>query len=458
MSFSGGYIFKNYEGEAEPVLRGMPVPEKICIPISGSPEGFFTSAVSEGETVRAGDTIIKSTDGTETAIVSPVNGTVEKSDKDGITIKSDGSASFEPVKNHTREPWHLDHEEVFKLFCATGCSFLLDNRFSSLDKCNTVKNIIVNSVHNSPLNRSWTPEIIGDSALFSSGLKTLKALFPAAGIVIAINKRNKAYFETSEIKEQAKIAKVSDRYPQEHPELLSRDVLNKKLVSPEGETDESIVVISHVDVIQIAEVMTQGRPLIDRIMLVSGPGVSTPGWYRVSIGTPFDELNKRLFKMGDLGPWRIIRGNVFTGQGVESLDTSVMFSDHEISVITEHAARDLFRFMMPGFAADSYPKITVANLINIFPKKLETNVHGGLRPCVQCNYCDEMCPVDLYPFLIWKHVEVDEIEECFRLKPYDCIECGLCDYVCPSKIEILTSVKKAKDEYRLLRRADENSD
>ena len=114
--------------------------------------------------------------------------------------------------------------------------------------------------------------------------------------------------------------------------------------------------------------------------------------------------------------------------------------------------------MMPGFAADTYPKISVANYINIVPKKLETNVHGGVRPCVQCNYCDEVCPVDLYPFLIWKHVEVDEIEESFRFKPFDCVECGLCDYVCPSKINILSSVKKAKDEYRRMRRADEISD
>ena len=458
MIFRGGYLFRKFEGTAEPVLRDIPVPEKVCIPISGSPEGFFTPAVSEGETVRAGDTIIKSTDGTKTSIVSPVNGIVLISDKNGITIKSDGSSSFEPVKGHTREPWHLDHAEVFDLFCATGCPSLFNNRFSSLDKCSSVKNIIINSVHNSPLNRSWAPEITGDSALFSSGLKTLGALFPEAGIAIALNKRNKAYFEAPEIKEHAKTTVISDRYPREHPELLSREILNKRFISPEGVTDESIFVIPHFDVIQIAEVMTRGRPLIDRIMLVAGPGVSDPGWYRIRIGTPFEELNMRLFKWEYLGPWRIIRGNVFTGEGLESLDTSVMFSDHEISVVKEHAARDLFRFMMPGFAADSYPKITVANFINILPKKLETNIHGGVRPCVQCNYCDEVCPVDLYPLLIWKHLEVDEIEESFRFKPYDCIECGLCDYVCPSKIEILTSVKKAKDEYRALRRADDISD
>ena len=458
MSFNSGYIFKNFEGTGEPVLREMPVPEKIFIPLTPSQQSIFVSTVREGYTVQAGDTIIKSQSGTKTSFVSPVNGTVSKIDKEKITIDSDGTSSFEPVAGHPREPWHLDRSEVLSIFCKTGCSFLLDNRFTSLKKCAKIKNIIINAVHNSPLNQSWIPEIFGDSTVFSHGLKALEALFPEAEIVIAINKRNKKYFAVSEIKESSKIKVMSDRYPQENPELLSRDTVNRRLISPEGEPDESILVIPFSSVIQTAEVMTQGRPLIDRILLIAGPGVSNPGWYRVRIGTSLSEIKNRLFKSDDRGPWRIIRGNPLTGEVLNSLEVSILPKDNEISVIHEHAVRELFRFMRPGLTFDSYSKSTVAEFVPFFPKKLETNVHGGVRPCVQCNYCDEVCPVDIYPFLIWKHVGVDAVEESFRLRPYDCIECGLCDYVCPSKIDILQSVKIAKGAYRRLRRADEISD
>jgi Na+-transporting NADH:ubiquinone oxidoreductase subunit A len=92
--------------------------------------------------------------------------------------------------------------------------------------------------------------------------------------------------------------------------------------------------------------------------------------------------------------------------------------------------------------------------MHFIPKKLDAGVHGGVSPCVQCNFCDEVCPVDIYPFLIWKHVGVEAVEECFRLRPFDCVECGLCDYVCPSKIDIMQSVKRAKEEYRKMRRDD----
>jgi Na+-transporting NADH:ubiquinone oxidoreductase subunit A len=118
----------------------------------------------------------------------------------------------------------------------------------------------------------------------------------------------------------------------------------------------------------------------------------------------------------------------------------------------------LFSFLRPGFTADSYSKSTIAEYIPFLPKKLETNIHGGIRPCVQCNYCDEVCPVDIYPFLIWKYGEVNEVEESFRLRPFDCIECGLCNYVCPSKIDILSSVRKAKEEYHRSGRTDDISD
>lgn len=227
MIFRGGYNFKHFEGTAEPVLREMPVPEKILLPLSSGYFKSFVPAVKKGNKIRAGDTILKSKKGTKIFFVSPVNGTVSKIDKEEITIVSDGSASFKPVAGHTREPWHLERSEVFSLFCSTGCSFLFNNRFDSLKKCDAIKHIIINAVHNSPLNQSWIPEIFGDSRVFSNGLRTLKALFSEAEIVIVINKRNKKYFETSDIKKHTKIMIMSDRYPREHPELLCRDTVKK---------------------------------------------------------------------------------------------------------------------------------------------------------------------------------------------------------------------------------------
>lgn len=391
--------------------------------------------------------------GSSLCFPSSVSGTVSSIDTHSITISSDGSSTFEPVSGHHREPWRLEQSDVFDFFARTGCSFLFDNPFRSLKDCSAVRHLIINAVHNSPLNQSFDPGIIGSPTTFVHGLQTLKAIYDTAEIVVAINRRNRKYFDTPEIQKLANIMILFDRYPQEFPELIARDALQKQLVSPEGKIDPSISFLQFADVIHIAEVMTEGRPLIDRILVAAGPGVSRPAWYRIRLGTTLDELKVRLFKWEYAGPWRIIRGNPLVGTVAEPAEFSVLPSDHELSSISGHAERELLKFVMPGITADSYPKITVAAYFSLMPKKLETNIHGGVRPCVQCNYCDEVCPVDLYPFMIWKNVTADAVEESFRFRPNDCISCGLCDYVCPSKISLYQSIRQAKEAYHEQRRA-----
>lgn len=457
MDFRGGYSFKNFEGTAEPVLREFSVPKTAVVSTEFTALAF-TPTVKTGDTVKAGQTVFRSDEKTAVELVSPVNGTVREINGGKVTVVSDSTPSFEPVGSHARAPWHLDRSDVFRLFRSSGCVLLLDGHFSSLADMDGVKNIIINAVHNAPLDQSWTPGMIYHPHVFSNGLKTLSVLFPGAMITIGINKKNKKYFNTPEITDYASVQIMSDRYPQEHPELLVRDTIHRRFVSPEGFRDPSILVIPFFDLIQTAEIMTLGRPFIDRILMIAGPGVSNPGWYRVRIGTPFEALQDSLFKSDAYGPWRIIRGNLFNGESIVSTALPVYHSDAEISVIRENAFRELWRFMRPGFTWDSYPKTTVAGLLPILPKQLDSNVHGGVRPCVQCNYCDEVCPVAIYPHLIWKYAQAGKADESFRFKPYDCIGCRLCDYVCPSKIDISEDVMKAKESYHSLRRSDEKSD
>jgi Na+-transporting NADH:ubiquinone oxidoreductase subunit A len=345
----------------------------------------------------------------------------------------------------------MDRAAALKVFRTSGCSLLFyparastrgdpfDGRFVDTAELDTVSHIIVNAVHNGPLDRGWKPDIFGETDLFLDGMRALKTLFPGSDITIAANRRNRAFFETP----HTSLRIMSDRHPQELPELLARDIHG---VAP-GTTDPSVLVTPFEDVIQIAECMTRGRPLIDRIVLVAGPGVSKPGWYRIRIGTPFAHISCHLLKSVEYGPWRIIRGGILTGSTVSSSEEGLRYSGHEITVIREHASRDLYRFLNPGFAYDSYARVTMSTWLPILKRRLDSSVHGGVRPCVQCNFCDEVCPVGIYPHLIWKQVSAGFTEESFRLRPHLCVGCGLCDYVCPSKIDISRAVRSARAEY-----------
>ena len=162
MSLHGGYIFKNFEGPAKPLLHELPVPEKIFISLSDGIYASFSSLVNEGDTVLAGSRLLKSETRAECAVMAPINGTVTSIDDHGITIASDGTEKFELVKGSTRAPWNLNREAVFNQFCSSGCILLLNGTFSSLKDFDSVKHIIINAVHNSPLNQSWNPGLTGD--------------------------------------------------------------------------------------------------------------------------------------------------------------------------------------------------------------------------------------------------------------------------------------------------------
>lgn len=57
-------------------------------------------------------------------------------------------------------------------------------------------------------------------------------------------------------------------------------------------------------------------------------------------------------------------------------------------------------------------------------------------PCIRCGYCDNVCPVSIYPSLILKAEKRGNVDALKRLSVEDCIECGLCSYVCPSHIRL----------------------
>ena len=63
--------------------------------------------------------------------------------------------------------------------------------------------------------------------------------------------------------------------------------------------------------------------------------------------------------------------------------------------------------------------------------------------CINCGKCVNVCPVRLSPVLIKTYINNKLILK--KLNPTRCIECGLCSYICPSKIDLRTTVKKAKE-------------
>ena len=189
-------------------------------------------------------------------------------------------------------------------------------------------------------------------------------------------------------------------------------------------------------VLGIARCLGQGLVPYQRIISIGGPGYPQGRHLVVPIGTPLSRLCPNSDGL------RLLRGGIFTGSAINPHEDAVGHLDDGFTFLPEGTDREFLSFMRAGFNKPSY---TPAYLSILRPKKslaTSTSLRGEPRACIACGYCEEICPVDIMPHLIWRFLSKDLLEEAQAAGAQICVECGLCSYVCPSKIELAEEISK----------------
>ncbi len=106
----------------------------------------------------------------------------------------------------------------------------------------------------------------------------------------------------------------------------------------------------------------------------------------------------------------------------------------------------MFGFIRPGSDKPTVSKTFLSCLFNS-PREMDCTIHGEERACINCSYCENICPNDLMPNFIMKALHSDEIENALEYGLLDCCRCGLCSYTCPSKIELTKILSDGMDSY-----------
>ena len=124
-------------------------------------------------------------------------------------------------------------------------------------------------------------------------------------------------------------------------------------------------------------------------------------------------------------------------------------------MIPEPPAREFLSFIRPGWDRSSYSGCFLSSARKNFRERFTAAVRGERRPCISCNFCEDVCPAGIMPYLIHKYLYRDLIEEAEEARVDLCIECGLCSFVCPSKIDLRSEfiklkglIEKEKEEIR----------
>jgi electron transport complex protein RnfC len=166
----------------------------------------------------------------------------------------------------------------------------------------------------------------------------------------------------------------------------------------------------------VYEAVRWRRPLLDRVMTVSGPGIKVPRNLRVPIGTLLGEV---VAFCGGMDPdtTRVVAGGPMMGRSLPRLDVPVIKGMNGLVLL-----------------------------------KGRGPFEDGFGPCIQCGRCLEACPLGLEPDQVSVRVEAGRPLDTEPYGAIDCYECGSCSYACPSHRPLVQFMQVAKSA---LRRASE---
>jgi len=253
---------------------------------------------------------------------------------------------------------------------------------------------------------------------FQTGLSLLER-FSHRIVVSARHSSLKALEQIPEVKDR--ITHVTpDTYPAWHPGAVLY-----RLKQDASDNTSWCVSLDHL--LMIGSFLNTGRYPVERMVTLTQAGDSRPHLLTRQ-GAPVSRLTSHIDKNS------IITTGQFNGRQVPA-DGHLGFFETTVNILQVQDDEEMFGFARPGLNKTSVSSTFLSALFKK-PSPVDATLHGELRACINCSYCQRICPNDMMPNFIMKALLADEIEEALSLGLLDCCQCGLCSFTCPSKIEL----------------------
>jgi electron transport complex protein RnfC len=217
---------------------------------------------------------------------------------------------------------------------------------------------------------------------------------------------------------EIKVVPLQVKYPQGAEKMLIEAILKRKVPTGGLPMDVGTVVNNVGTALAVAEAIIEGKPLIQRIVTITGEGIQEPKNVMTRIGTPFKSLLE------------------FCGG------------------LRENTVQVYMGGPMMGFAQYNLDVPIVKATSGIVCTKDENITKLRTYPCIQCGSCVSVCPMNLLPTRIASFAEMAKWSEAEELGILNCIECGSCGYICPSFIPLVQWIRIGKLRVSELKRKE----
>ncbi|MEG2339662.1 MAG: electron transport complex subunit RsxC [Odoribacter sp.] len=409
-------------------INVLPLPEQVIIPLGQHIGAPATPIVQKGDTVKAGQLIAKASGFVSANIHSSVSGTVIAIDsiqdaaglpKPAITIQVEGD-EWMPEIDRTEKAEHnitLNKEEIIKSIAAAGIVGMGGATFPTQVKLtpppgNKAEILIINGVECEPYLTADHRIMLEKAEEIIIGVKILmKALDVKRAIIGIENNKKDAIAHLQAISEKAlgiEICPLKLKYPQGGEKQLIQAIYNKAVPSGALPIAVGAVVQNVGTAFAVYEAVMKNKPLVERVVTVTGKSVRHPGNFLCRIGTPISKLIEAAGGLPD-DTVKVIGGGPMMGRSIVNIDSPVMKGSSGILLINEKEGE-----------------------------------RKEMRNCIRCGKCVSACPMGLEPYLLAKLAMLNLTERMEEEKVMDCIECGSCSFTCPSNRPLLDYIRLGK--------------
>lgn len=401
-------------------------PKIVVIPLSQHLGAPCKPLVSIGQEVRKGEMIGEPGGFVSAPVHSSVSGKViaiaEFQNAMGrmvnsIVIENDMKDEWTSLKD-SPDYMNLPAEELKEKIKAAGIVGMGGAAFPTVVKLSPPKEkpidaVLINGAECEPYLTADYRLMIEKPNEIIEGLKILmKVLGVSKGYIGIENNKPDAVARMKEAAQGAagiEVLALEVKYPQGAEKMLIKSILGREVPVRQLPMDVGVVVQNVGTAVAIFEAARYGKPLIERVVTVTGEGIKEPRNLMVRIGTKVSELVEECGGFKD-GAAKVISGGPMMGFALSTLDVSVTKGTSGVLVIPENEV-----------------------------------VHStGFGPCIRCSRCIDICPMGLTPSMLSVLSEIGHFEEAKEYNLFDCFECGSCAYVCPSKRPIVQLVRVAK--------------
>ncbi|MGE5476870.1 MAG: electron transport complex subunit RsxC [Bacteroidales bacterium] len=413
---------------AESTIVALPMPKALYLPLQQHIGAPAEPVVEAGQRVLKGQLLAHAGGPVSAPTHAPTSGVIEAITEvtaphpsglpqKTIVLVPDGKDEWAELPGPIADPFATDPEVLRKRVAEAGIVGMGGATFPSAVKLSLgtqkkIHTLLLNGAECEPyltcddrVMREYAAEVV-------DGARIMAHVLGAAKVVVGIETNKPAAIaamtEAAKAVANVEVVGVPVQYPMGSERHLTQAITGLETPARKLTADLGVVVHNVGTARAVHHAVRFGRPLLARVVTVSGGAIARPANLEAPLGTMASEL---VAFCGGLTepPRRIVNGGPMMGQPLPGLEVPVVKGTCGILALTAAETDE----QPPG-------------------------------PCIRCGTCVTICPCGLVPVEMAAYIRKDNLEAAAKVGVMDCVSCGSCSYICPSHIPLVHYFNYAK--------------